>query len=96
MPVGVTLSEEPPVVRLALTAMDRVDLPKESPIRIGTRQAPNRLNWLPWAGAAVGGTLVGIGVADEEDLVFTGKLMWIGSGAPAGAATGWLIAKLAR
>lgn len=51
--------------------------------------------WLPWVGAAVGGTLVGLDVADEEDLVFTGKLMWIGIGGAVGAGAGWLIARIA-
>jgi hypothetical protein len=51
--------------------------------------------WLPWAGAAVGGTVLGIAVADERDLVFTGKLMWIGVGAAIGAGAGWVIGKIA-
>jgi hypothetical protein len=51
--------------------------------------------WLPWAGAAVGGTVFGIAVADERDLVFTGKLVWIGVGAAIGAGTGWVIGKIA-
>lgn len=51
--------------------------------------------WAPWIGAAVGATAIGFGVADEEDLVPTGKLMWIGIGAGAGAAAGWLIGKIA-
>ncbi len=51
--------------------------------------------WLPWVGAAVGGTLIGVGVADEEDIVPSGKVAWVGIGAAAGATVGWVIARLA-
>ncbi len=50
--------------------------------------------WLPWVGAAVGGTLVGVNVADEEDIVPSGKVVWAGIGAAAGAGVGWLIAHI--
>lgn len=51
--------------------------------------------WAPWVGAAAGATIMGLGVRDEEDLVLTGKLMWAGIGAAAGAGVGWVIGKLA-
>jgi hypothetical protein len=43
----------------------------------------------------VGGTVFGIAVADERDLVFTGKLVWIGVGAAIGAGAGWVVGKIA-
>jgi hypothetical protein len=51
--------------------------------------------WLPWVGAVVGGALLGVGVAGEEDLVPSGKVMWVGIGAAAGAGVGWVIAHIA-
>ena len=56
----------------------------------------NLKRWLPWIGAAVGGTLLGAGVADEEDLVPSGKVMWVGIGAAAGAGVGWVIARISN
>ncbi len=59
-------------------------------------QKRSRLNiWLPLVGAAVGGTLMYGSVADEEDLVPSGKVMWVGIGAAAGAGVGWVIARIA-
>lgn len=94
---------------LDVAALDRADTLRltdsAKASRIPTRHAPgseSRLQnarkskgWLPWVGAAVGGTAFGIAVADEGDLVFTGKLMWIGVGAAIGAGAGWVIGKIA-
>lgn len=57
--------------------------------------ASRRRKWAPLLGAAVGGTIMGIAVADEEDLVFSGKAAWVGIGAAGGAAVGWLIGRIA-
>lgn len=60
-----------------------------------SRNASRARKWAPWIGAAVGATAIGVGVADEKDLVFTGKLMWVGIGAAVGAGVGWLIGRMA-
>ena len=94
VPTGIA-SAAPEPARFRRASIERIAaIAEPSFARKAASQSRGRLTWLPWAGAAVGGTLAGIGVAGEEDIVATGKVLWIAIGAAGGAAAGWLIAKL--
>ena len=79
---------------------DRPEVTNDTVIRAATRASlvtkRHRFHrWLPCVGAAVGGTVMGIAVANEEDFASSGRLMWVSIGAAAGASVGWVIARIA-